>query len=151
MNMILYKIIRLVIPSRKVAGHIKFWLIFYPRLKENCDICQSIRALKKLNIKFPHPVGIVIGKNVDIGRNCTIYQNVSLVNSLNEKTYGKPTLKNNVIIYSNSVVMGKITIGENAIVGAGSIVTKSILDNEIWAGNPAKFIKKRKSQTPLPA
>ncbi|RHT85734.1 acyltransferase, partial [Coprobacillus sp. AM28-15LB] len=25
----------------------------------------------------------------------------------------------------------------------GSIVTKDIPDNEIWGGNPAKFIKKR--------
>jgi acetyltransferase-like isoleucine patch superfamily enzyme len=34
-----------------------------------------------------------------------------------------------------------VTIGENAIVGAGSVVTKSIPSNEIWAGNPAKRIR----------
>ena len=33
------------------------------------------------------------------------------------------------------------TIGEDAIVGAGSLVNKSIPDNETWAGNPAKRIK----------
>lgn len=33
--------------------------------------------------------------------------------------------------------------GENAIVGAGSIVTKDIPANEVWAGNPARFIIKR--------
>lgn len=33
--------------------------------------------------------------------------------------------------------------GENAIVGAGSIVTKDIPANEVWAGNPARFIRKR--------
>jgi len=36
----------------------------------------------------------------------------------------------------------KITIGENVLVGMGSTVIKDIPDNEIWAGNPARFIKK---------
>ena len=34
-------------------------------------------------------------------------------------------------------------IGNNCIIGAGSVVTKDIPDNEIWAGNPAKLIKTR--------
>lgn len=36
-----------------------------------------------------------------------------------------------------------VVIGDNSIIGAGSIVTKNIPDNEVWAGVPAKFIKKR--------
>ena len=36
-----------------------------------------------------------------------------------------------------------VTIGERAIIGAGSVVTKDIPANEVWAGNPAKFIRKR--------
>ena len=35
-----------------------------------------------------------------------------------------------------------VTIGDNVIVGAGSIVTKDIPSNEIWAGVPARFIQK---------
>jgi acetyltransferase-like isoleucine patch superfamily enzyme len=38
--------------------------------------------------------------------------------------------------------MGGITIGENAIIGAGSMVLKDIPANTIWAGNPARLIKK---------
>lgn len=41
------------------------------------------------------------------------------------------------------VICNAVRIGENAIVGAGSVVTKDIPDNEIWAGNPARFIRKR--------
>ena len=39
-----------------------------------------------------------------------------------------------------SPVKGGIVIGENAIVGAGSLVNRSIPDNETWAGNPARKI-----------
>ena len=39
-------------------------------------------------------------------------------------------------------ITGKgVTIGEHASVGAGSVVAKDISAGEIWAGNPAKYIK----------
>lgn len=38
---------------------------------------------------------------------------------------------------------GLFTVGENSIVGVNSVLTHSIGPNEIWAGNPAVFIKKR--------
>lgn len=46
-------------------------------------------------------------------------------------------------IGTNTIVCADVTIGEGAVVGAGSIVTKDIPPYEIWAGNPARFIKKR--------
>ena len=36
-----------------------------------------------------------------------------------------------------------VTIGDGAVIGAGSIVTKDVGPYEIWAGNPARFIRKR--------
>ena len=43
----------------------------------------------------------------------------------------------------NTLVVKPVTIGERAIIGAGSVMTKDIPANEVWAGNPAKFIRKR--------
>lgn len=37
---------------------------------------------------------------------------------------------------------GKLIVGKNTIVAANSVLTKSTGDNEIWAGIPAKLIKK---------
>lgn len=46
-------------------------------------------------------------------------------------------------IGTGTIISKDVKIGSNVIVGAGSVVTKDIPDNEIWAGNPARFIKKR--------
>ncbi|WP_207536414.1 acyltransferase [Desertivirga arenae] len=52
-------------------------------------------------------------------------------------------IKDNVFIGMNSIILKGVTIGANVIIAAGSVVFKDIPDNEIWGGNPAKFIKRR--------
>lgn len=46
-------------------------------------------------------------------------------------------------IGAGSIICNSVTIGENSIIGAGSIVTKDIPPMQVWAGNPAKYIKDR--------
>ena len=55
-------------------------------------------------------------------------------------TFGKIIIKDNVYIGNNTLIMPGVTIGNNVIIGAGSVVTKSIDDNSVAAGNPAKII-----------
>ena len=45
----------------------------------------------------------------------------------------------------SSVISKPVKIGKGAVVGAGSVVTKDIPDGEVWAGNPARFIRKRET------
>lgn len=47
----------------------------------------------------------------------------------------------------NVICIGNITIGDNAIIAAGAVVVKDVPANAIVAGNPAKIIKYRDSNT----
>lgn len=48
-----------------------------------------------------------------------------------------------VFIGANCTILKGVTIGERAVIGAGSVVTRDIPADEIWAGNPAKFIRRQ--------
>lgn len=97
----------------------------------NCYI--SPKAEIGNNICFPHPTGIVIGEGVKIGDNCIIYQNVTLGRKdRNIPEY--PQIKDNVIIYCNSTVIGNVTIGNNAIIGCNSVILRSVEDNSKCRG-----------------
>lgn len=52
-------------------------------------------------------------------------------------------IEDDVFIGAGCYIMKGVTIGARSVVAAGSIVTKSIPQNEVWGGNPARFIKKQ--------
>lgn len=51
------------------------------------------------------------------------------------------TICDGVFIGARATILKGVTIGVNSVIGAGAIVTKSIPANQIWAGNPARFIR----------
>jgi acetyltransferase-like isoleucine patch superfamily enzyme len=55
----------------------------------------------------------------------------------------KTIIGNDVWIANNVLIKANLKIGDGAIIGMGSVVTKDIGPYEIWAGNPAKLIRKR--------
>jgi serine O-acetyltransferase len=99
----------------------------------------SYEAILGKNVRFPHPIGIVIGVGAVIEDNVKIWQNVTLgSDGQSNKKY--PTIKINSKLYSNAQIIGGVTIGENAIIGASSVVTKDVPPNKTVVGIPAKII-----------
>lgn len=102
---------------------------------------------KGVIIDTNNPHLIAIEPKVYIIHGCTILSH--FLDSSKLKTsfnFGKVTLEENCFLGCNTVICAPVTIGKNSIVGAGSVVTKNIPPNEIWAGVPARFIRKRFSK-----
>jgi acetyltransferase-like isoleucine patch superfamily enzyme len=95
---------------------------------------------------------IIIDDNVKIGGGVCIYDTdfhsidpLLRQDAIKDKEFkiSMPVrIKKNVFIGAHATILKGVTIGENSIVGACSVVTKDIPTNEIWAGNPARFLKK---------
>tara|TARA_B100001113_G_scaffold72596_1_gene56225 strand:- start:122 stop:664 length:543 start_codon:yes stop_codon:yes gene_type:complete len=51
-------------------------------------------------------------------------------------------LEDNVWIGDSAIICKGVTIGKNSIIGAGAVVTKEVPPNCIYAGNPARLVKK---------
>src|SRR5690606_38534667 len=101
------------------------------RVALNNHITRGIKYVHSRNTLFPHPVGIVIGQKVEIGVNCTIYQNVTIGTKDTDNYQGGkyPVLGDNVKIFPNSIIRGDVKIGSGAIIGAGSIVLNDLGEN----------------------
>ena len=95
-----------------------------------------------------------IGRNVFIGAGCKIYDTDfhpieaefrfgDTVDITRTKTK-RIIIEDGAFIGGHSIILKGTHIGENSVIGAGSVVAGNIPANEIWAGNPARFIKKIK-------
>jgi len=97
------------------------------------------------------------GGSISIGRKCLIAQFVSIVASnhmvdvqgdmidypwSSEKTFVR--IGNNVWIGAGSIILPGVTIGNGAVIAAGSVVTKDVGENEVYAGVPARILRKRR-------
>jgi|SRR3972149_7201553 len=110
------------------------YIVQYPqklKIGKNFDI----GTFTYINSRF----GVQIEDNVQIGSHCSIYSH----STIDDKN-GPIILKKNCRIGTHSTVMPNVTIGENSVIAAYSFVTKNIPKNEVWAGIPAKRIKKLK-------
>lgn len=91
------------------------------------------------------PNNIYIGNNVVITAGTKILTHY-LDPSVEGRKFriGEVHIEDDVFIGVNAIICNSVTIGKGAIIGAGSVITKDIPPYQVWAGNPARFIKERK-------
>lgn len=115
-------------------GVLSYILNIYCRKEKYFKI--DIHTKIKGGLITAHPYSTFINAK-EIGENFYINQLVTI----GEEKGKKPSIGDNVSIHTGAIVIGDITIGNNCTIGAGSVVTKSIPDNCVVVGNPARIIK----------
>lgn len=118
-------------------------------------------------IRMPHTGGVIIGNNVEIGcfntvvsgtiDDTIIKDNVKIDDHVHvahnviieenciitacSEISGSVHIKKNSWLGPNCSIMNGITIGEDVLIGLGAVVTKSVDDKAVMAGNPARRLR----------
>lgn len=127
--------------GKEIDASFRMFPPFYTDCGKNTTVGKNVFI--NACCRFQDQGGITIGDNTLIGHNTTI---VTLNHDFNPDCRANITPKPVVIgekvwIGSDCTILPGVTIGDGAIIGAGSVVTKSVSQNTIVAGNPAVIIK----------
>ena len=141
----------------------------FPSLQKMQNISDPVKYIRSLGVKvgencrfiihpyffsYPdfgsEPYLIEIGNDVLISFGCVFLTHDGSVNMLAKyyskdehiNRFGKIKIGNNCFIGCHSIILPGVAIGDDCIIGAGSVVTKNIPSGEVWAGNPAHYIRK---------
>ena len=138
-----------------LASDLAFRSVFAFRIKSKWrKVIFSIfwRPLKTIEIACHDPNGTIegglwISHNYCVlhvwsaGRNLRVGPGVTIGMKNNGANIINPIIGNDVYVGTNSTIIGGIRIGNNSTIGAGSVVTKSIPENAVVCGNPARIMK----------
>lgn len=85
--------------------------------------------------------GTFIEDNVFIGPNVSFTNDKYPKSKKYPESFQKIIIREGASIGANCTILGGVEIGAHALVGAGSVVSKSIPGNQLWMGNPARFVR----------
>lgn len=124
----------------------KGWLQFakmvknYSIKKTGADIGES--AVIGSGLSIGHPVGVVVGGNVILGKNSFLLSGVVLGSTSNKKGGGEIIVGDNVYFGSGAKILGNIRIGNNVSIGANAVVIKDVPNDSTCVGVPGRNIRK---------
>ena len=141
-----------VSPKANLGGNVKIWNLV--QVRENSNIGENTILSKNVYVDFD----VSIGANVKIQNNVSVYHGVTIEDdvfvgpsaiftndfrprAVNPDWQITPTLvKKGASIGAGATLVCGIEIGEYAMIGSGSVVNKSIPNNALVVGNPAKVV-----------
>lgn len=118
----------------------------------NFTIVNAANVRIGRNVAINHDVfllgrcGIVIGDNVVLSARTMVIDGglqTDGSNAAGSDHVDRPVeIGDGAWIGAGAIILPGVTIGSGAVIGAGSVVTKSIPAGEVWAGNPARPVRK---------
>lgn len=116
---------------------------------DNCNLGQNVVVMSR----------VILGNNVKVQNNVSIYEGViceddvflgpsmvftNVINprsAINRKSqYLKTVVRKGASIGANATIVCGNNIGSFAFIGAGTVITKPVLDYELWVGNPGRRV-----------
>lgn len=85
---------------------------------------------------LPHPNGVVIHPDCEIGPNCLLFQQVTL----GVANGGLPQLGGHVDVGAGAKILGAVRIGDHAVIGANAVVLCDVPAGATAVGVPARVI-----------
>jgi len=125
-------------------------------IREDNIIGNNISIGSSSTIEFGNTIGdgsrihsgcflemVKVGKNVFIGPNVVFTDDPHPMKCPHYKECkGGAVIEDLAKIGANCTILPGVRIGRNSLIGAGSVVIKDIPGDSVFAGNPARFIKK---------
>lgn len=134
----------LTLATLPMPGRWRFHFVKMGGVKFNLPKDEKNVVFIGRNVSFDsmYPDAIEIGNYAHITDGCVLLTHLLSVDKNDIYwTRGKIVIKEHAFLGARTVITKSVTIGEHSVVGAGSVVTKDIPPYQIWAGNPARFIK----------
>lgn len=106
-------------------------------------LCLGKHVFINSNVQFTDLGGISLADNVLIGPGAMLITVNHQLDPANRRSLDTASIRvdSNAWIGARSVILPGVTVGRNAVVAAGAVVTKSVPNNTVVAGVPAKVIK----------
>jgi serine O-acetyltransferase len=114
------------------------WLVLRHRfwsVVSGADIPLTCRIGGGLLI--PHPNGVVIHPEAEIGVNCLIFQQVTI----GSRHLGVPVIAGHVDVGAGAKILGLVRIGAHARIGANAVVLEDVPSGSVAVGMPLQNIR----------
>ena len=112
-------------PNSRVPLIIKLYYLWYIKRVDsrmNCSFGTNLNSGTYFETppNLPHgPIGIIVGHDLQIGRNVTIFQHVTLMN-------GGGKIGDEVMLGAGAVVLSGVCVNDHAKVGANAVVVEDL-------------------------